>query len=276
MLEFLPAHLPREAVVLPQTALRAAHDLIALLMLEKHSDDGRFRQDRRDLIRDAPVLRQAEQRRAKAGAVVIVHAHELVLHGFAAEHRAVDREIAALGVSAHAKRVRRKRRGCRGQILRRHPLRRDDRQKGQIEILLPADDGVVRAPEGDIGRLVRQKRRQRGKLRLRFFIGTADIGAERQIGKTAARGHFVPQLRDLLRHEHAHRLLRLCRVVLLHGLRQRNGRGKVRRDDTGKVQKAKLRHQQIVDLVEPALGKRQIAAPVQIIQNVCHGNTSGV
>ena len=111
MLEFLPAHLPREAVVLPQTALRAAHDLIALLMLEKHSDDGRFRQDRRDLIRDAPVLRQAEQRRAKAGAVVIVHAHQLVLHGFAAEHRAVDREIAALGVPAHAKRVRRKRRG---------------------------------------------------------------------------------------------------------------------------------------------------------------------
>ena len=59
-------------------------------------------------------------------------------------------------------------------------------------------------------------------------------------------------------------------------LRQGNGRGKVRRDDTGKVQKTKLRHQQIVDLVEPALGKRQIAAPVQIIQNVCHGNTSGV
>ncbi len=275
MLKPFPAHLPREAVVLPQAALRAAHDLIAFLMLQQHADDRRFRQNGRDPVRDALVFRQAKQRRAEAGAVVIVYAHQLVLHGFAAEHCAVDREIAALGVSAHAKRMRRKRRGCRRQILCRHFLRRNDRQKGQIKILLPADNRVVRAPEGNVGRFIRQQDRQRGELRLRFLVGAADIGAERQIGKAAACRHFVAQFRDLLRHQHAHRLLRPRRVVLPHGIRQENWGGKVRRNDPGEVQKAKFRHQQIVHLVEPALCQRQIAAPVQIIQNICHSCTSG-
>ena len=245
-------------------------------MLEQHPDDGRFRQDRRDPVRNALVLRQSQQRCAEAGAVVIVYAHQLILHGFAAEHRAVDREIAALGMPAHAQRVRRKRRCCRSQIRCCHPLRRDDRQKRQIEILLPADDGVVGAPEGDIGRLIRQQDRQRGKLRLRLLVGAADIAAERQLGKAAARRHFAPELRDLAGHQHAHRLLRPRRVIPLHGLRQRGGRVKAFRHDIGKVQKAQLRHQQIVDLVEPALRQRQIAAPVQIIQNICHRHTSGI
>ena len=222
------------------------------------------------------MLRQAQQRCAEAGAVVIVYAHELVLYALAAEHRAVDREIAALGMSAHAKRLRGKRLRRRAKILCRHPLRRDDRQKRQIEILLPADDGVVGAPESNIGRFIRQQERQRGKLRLRFCVDAADIAAERQIGKAAARRHFAPQLRDLLRHEYAHRLLRAQPVVCAHGLRQGHRRGEVRRDDAGKVQKTQLRHQQIVHLVEPALCQRQIAAPVQIIQNICHSHTSGM
>ena len=171
--------------------------------------------------------------------------------------------------------MRRKRRGCRRQILCRHFLRRNDRQKGQIKILLPADNRVVRAPEGNVGRFIRQQDRQRGELRLRFLVGAADIGAERQIGKAAACRHFVAQFRDLLRHQHAHRLLRPRRVVLPHGIRQENWGGKVRRNDPGEVQKAKFRHQQIVHLVEPALCQRQIAAPVQIIQNICHSCTSG-
>ena len=244
--------------MLHEADLRAAHDLAPFLMLQQDPDDGRFRDDRDDPPRHALVLRQGQERGAEARAVVVVDLHELVLHGFGAENRAVDREIAALRVPAHAQR----------------PLR-EDREEGEIEVLLPADDGIVGAAEGDIGRPVRQQEREGGELRLRLVVDLIFIAAEQQPGEAGARRHAAAKLRDLVRDEHAHALMLPQHVIAPHGLLQRDLRVKAGRDDAAEIQIAQLRQQQIVHLVEAALTDLQIAAPVQIIQNIRHCRTSG-
>ena len=244
-------------------------------MLQQDPDDGRFRDDRDDPPRHALVLRQGQERGAEAGAVVVVDLHELVLHGFGAENRAVDREIAALRVPAHAQRPLRKGRRRGLQVLHGHPLRGDDREEGKIEVLLPADDGIVGTAEGDIGRPVRQQEREGGELRLRLVVDLIFIAAEQQPGEAGARRHAAAKLRDLVRDEHAHALMLPQHVIAPHGLLQRDRRVKAGRDDAAEIQIAQLRQQQIVHLVEAALTDLQIAAPVQIIQNIRHCRTSG-
>ena len=91
VLEALALDLPRKAVVLHEADLRAAHDLIGLLVLEQHPDNRRFRQQCRDLSGNRLVFRKGQQGGIKAGAVVIVDGKDPFLHLLTAEDRCVDR-----------------------------------------------------------------------------------------------------------------------------------------------------------------------------------------
>ena len=77
--------------MLHEADLRAAHDLIGLLVLQQHPDNRRFRQQRRDLSGNRLVLGKGQQRGIEAGAVVIVDGENSILHVLAAEDRRVDR-----------------------------------------------------------------------------------------------------------------------------------------------------------------------------------------
>ena len=108
-----------------------------------------------------------------------------------------------------------------------------------------------------------------------FKLVTTAAALEQLPGEAGARRHAAAKLRDLVRDEHAHALMLPQHVIAPHGLLQRDRRVKAGWDDAAEIQIAQLRQQQIVHLVEAALTDLQIAAPVQIIQNIRHCRTSG-
>ena len=86
--------------MLVKAVIGRMHDLIALFMLHQHADDGRLRQDRMDAACDALVARRLADVPGEAGAVVIMDGDDTLLDLAAALRRAVNGEVAALGVSA--------------------------------------------------------------------------------------------------------------------------------------------------------------------------------
>ena len=170
-------------------------------------------------------------------------------------------------MSAGAELLRREGRSRRAEIVRRLALRRHDGQKAHVEILFPADDCVVRAAEGRIDRPVRQRGAERGELRLGLLVELADVAGEQHVAEAGAGRHLLGESGDLIRHKYAHVRMRRAFGKGRDRVGKRDGGRKVRRDDAAEVQIAQLREQQIVHFVKGPLGKRDIAAPVQIIQN---------
>ena len=78
---------------------------------------------------------------------------------------------------------------------------------------------------------------------------------------------------DLVRHENAHVGFRVGGKIGAGRVKERHLlRLKACGYKAGEIQIADFRQNQIVHLVERPLGKRQIAAPVEILENVCHGS----
>ena len=71
-------------------------------MLHEHPDDGRLWQDGMDTARDALVAGRFADVPGKAGAVVIVDSDDALLDITDALRRAVNGEVAALGMAADA------------------------------------------------------------------------------------------------------------------------------------------------------------------------------
>ena len=81
---------------------------------------------------------------------------------------------------------------------------------------------------------------------------------------------------DLIGHENAHVGFRVGGKIGAGRVKERHLlRLKACGYKAGEIQIADLRQNQIVHLVERPLQKRQIAAPVEILENVCHGSLPG-
>lgn len=98
VLEALTQNLPRKAVVLHEPDLCAAHDLICFLVLQKHADDRRFWQQRRNFACNPAMFGKLQQRCIESGTDRCCRRHDLLLYRFTAEDRGIHGEIAALGV----------------------------------------------------------------------------------------------------------------------------------------------------------------------------------
>ena len=116
-------HLPGKPVMLVKAVIGRMHDLIALFMLHQHADDRRLRQDGMDAACDALVARCLADVPGEAGAVVIMDGDDTLLDLAAALGRAVNGEVAALGVAAEQELPRKAQHG-RGGIMRREALGR--------------------------------------------------------------------------------------------------------------------------------------------------------
>ena len=146
--EAVAQHLPGIEIVLAEAVARAVDDGIGLLVLEQHADDGRLRHERLHPRADTLVARQGDHIGVEAGAVVVIHRCDALLQGCGAERCGIDREVAALGVTAEQELPRKAQHG-RGGITRREALGRNGAGEGHVEILLPADERAVRPAEGD-------------------------------------------------------------------------------------------------------------------------------
>ena len=144
--------------------------------------------------------------------------------------------------------------------------------KRHVEVLLPADDRVVRAAEGCERRAVRKQEGDRGELLLRRAVVLIDIADEPRAAKALApaqRDEQLPvlllgigELAVLLRVQREQRLRRVAkrRALALHTA----------------VQNARERHirqvaeDQRVDLPEGHLRKRDVSPPLYIVDEVRH------
>ena len=159
------------------------------------------------------------------------------------------------------------------EVFRRIFLRGDFRREGHVEVLLPADDRVVRAAEGDIGAAIREEHRQSGKLRLRFLVNPIHIAEQAHIGEARGLCRMLYQNGNLIGHENTHVGFRVGGKIGAGRVKERHLlRLKACGYKAGEIQIADFRQNQIVHLVERPLRKRQIAAPVEILKNVCHGS----
>ena len=151
-----------------------------------------------------------------------------------------------------------------------HFLSRDLPHTTQIEILFPPCQRIVGAPEGEVDGAIPALCRQRRELLRLHRVQMVHKAVELHVPEPGRGCRPAQQLRDLIGHQNAHvdgpafrfGKIRLRRLPQGHGP-PLAGAG----DDAAEVQIAQLREQQIVHFVKGPLGKRDIAAPVQIIQN---------
>ena len=108
--------------------------------------------------------------------------------------RRVDRQIAALRVSAQTQPPPGVLFCHFFRVLHRPPLGGNLRHAGQGEVLLPSGQGVVRSPKGQIHRLVPRLDGQGGKL----FVRTPFIGEAVEAHRTEAAGrrHLPEKFRN--------------------------------------------------------------------------------
>ena len=114
---------------------------------------------------------------AEAGAVIIVHGPNALLHVQAGRCGGVHAEVAAFGVTGQVQGTV-EHGGKFLQVLRRLRLGGDDVLKAHVEVLFPAHQGQVRATEGQEGRAVRQKEGHGPKLGFQVLQGLCPAAAD--------------------------------------------------------------------------------------------------
>lgn len=149
-----------------------------------------------------------------------------------------------------------------GVLLGGHTL-----EEAHVEILLPSDKRAVRPAEGRVYGAVRQKKGDGGKLLFLLEVEAAYIAAQAKIGKAPGLRRFFEQL-AVRRHTHA-LLLLAGHGEQLRGVRERNGLLAHAADDPAEMDIGQAAENQVVRRGKGSGGKRQIAAPVQIIKHVC-------
>ena len=169
--EIAVADLPCERVVLHHAEAGAFHHAVALRVGQQHAHERRLGQYLAHTALDGAVFGRLQHAASEARAVVVIHIEYAALHGRAALHGGVYREVAALGVAAHAQLLlKRQALAHRVQILHRRLLRRDGGEVGHVEVLLPADDGHVGAAERYEGGVVLQHEGDGGELLLPIYV----------------------------------------------------------------------------------------------------------
>ena len=251
--EMIAHDLPGKAVVLQHPLGVRAHDLHILFMLQKLPDHARLRHDRQDAVGYVRVLRRADERLGKAGAIVVVDPNDAVLHGGRGLYRGIDRKVAALGVSADAQpRVRILARHA-AKVFERARLGGDDLEVAHVQVLLPADDGIVRAAVGKIDAAVAQLDRQRRELLLARVVHQLAVAVQQHPAEAHGVRHTAHEVGDAPRDQHAHvdLLPVMAGEVGSRCVAQRHAAPQLRRrHDALKVDEAQLRQDQAVHLVE--------------------------
>lgn len=125
---------------------------------------------------DALITRLREDFAIKTGAIVIVNRFYAVLDLLPAESRGVNGKIAALGVAADGKPAGEPPGGLLQVVHRQFCRHRAD--KAHIEVLFPADEGIIGAAVGHTVVALLQLYRNGGKLGLAFGIQAVGIGGQ--------------------------------------------------------------------------------------------------
>ena len=192
-----------------------------------------------------------------------------------AEHPGVHRQVPPLGVAPQPDTAAGVLPRHVPEVVQRLLLGGHLRHTGQLKVLLPPGQGVVRAPEGEIHQSVPGLDGQRRELLPPPHVQVVHEAVEPHLPEAAGGGHLFQHLRNGRGHQHPHvngLPLREAGEEGLRRLRQGHalplpGGG----DDPLKVHKGQLRQNQVVHLVKGGLGQGQIPPPVQIVHQVRHG-----
>ena len=163
--------------MLLEEGLLAVDDDILLLVAQQHAHHRGLRHKGLYFFADALITRLREDFAIKAGAIVIVNRFYAVLDLLPAESRGVNGKIAALGVAADGKPAGEPPGGPL-QVVHRQFLARHRADKAHIEVLFPADEGIIGAAVGHAVVVLLQLYRNGGKLGLAFGIQAVGIGGQ--------------------------------------------------------------------------------------------------
>ena len=157
-------------------------------------------------------------------------------------------------------------------------LGRDLRHTGHLQILPPAGQGVVGAPEGEVHRPVPGLRGQGRELLPLGRVHLVQKAAQLHPAKPPGGRHPLQHLRDLIRDQDPQIDLLPFWIAGEKGLCRRLQRHRPalarRGQDAPEIHIAQLRQDQIVHFIKRGLGHRQIPPPVQIVQEIRHGPPS--
>ena len=237
---------------------------------EQHTDDGHIRHDCRNLVLHALIALGLEEIRHEARAIVAVDLEYPVLYLPGYRAGGIHRKVSAFGVTADDKRsvigLGRPLKICLCVKLRGHDL-----LDGKLAVFLPADYRIVCSSEGNILHAVGRKHRQCRKL-LGFFdhyfvnearelyvsesVGQRDFSEH---GERTRRGNQPQLITDIL----AGGKVAADRLVDGHGFT-------VGGNYPREIGLADAGENVLIYLVDRHGIKAQIAAPIHIIQCVCH------
>ena len=200
----------------------------------------------------------------KAGPVIGIDAQNPVADPGFAEGRAVDGQIAALGMAADQQTAVGM--GINAiEVLRRRQLGRGGLADRHIEIFPPAGNRIVCAAEGYIGKTVAEPEGDRCELDLRGRVILVHIPGKANVPETI---RFRCPLQHRSRIKRQFFLRDTGFLVSRIQLSQRH----ILNEDVIHFGIGELTEDQVVDFIEWGGMEGKVAAPVQIIQNIEHSS----
>ena len=266
--EKLAAHqFPGVGIMLQQSHGFAADDRIGFFMFQQHADDGGLGNVGFDPGNHGKISGVAHQIFRKTRAVVVVYLQNPLLYHRGRTGCGKYCQIAALGMAAQAHGSYIFLGYCQG-ISDRQPLGGNGLLEGHVEILFPAYQGAVGAPECQEHTSVIQ---QKGKGRkLRLLLGNQLILIHTQTGGTEPdRVGCQTQQRQIVFHPHQGLAVVSGKKVLSRFL-QGNGDCGLGFHSAAVADVNQRRENQCVHRIRRVLGKRQVTAPAYVIKYICH------
>ena len=247
----------------------AAQNLVWLLVLQKHSDHRGLGHKGVDSGHHLQIAGIAHHVLGKARAVVVVDLQNPGTNLGRAPGGGKYRQISPLGMSRHPY-------GCLGtlrrptDVLLRQPLGGNGLLEGHIEVLLPANQGIVRAPvDHEHGAVVQQEGHGR-ELGLLFRKEPVFVHAEPGLAKAEGSRGGTKQIHILF---HPHPVLRILKgKELRRALPQSHRLPWLRLRLVPIEYIGQGRKNQRVHRIGSILGKGQVAPPGQIVKHIRHGS----
>ena len=174
--------------MLPDHGAAAAHHPVALLLLQQHPDHRGLGNRLVDPGPHPAVVLGGEELREEPGPVVGEDPSHAVSHAPRGPRRRVDGEVAALGVPADEQ-VAVDPCGDGAEVARSLGLGGHGAAVGEVEVLLPAHEGGVSAPEGDVGQVLGEPERHGRELLLGPGVGDIRVTHDPHVPEPGAGGH---------------------------------------------------------------------------------------
>ena len=256
--------------MLQNALLLAAHDLVILGVLQQHTDNGFLRHNAVNAALQAAVCRALIGVLTKTRAVVAVYCRDPFGQLLRCVERRIQRQIAALGMPAQHQRAARMCGGHLQQIFQRHALGRHGFHIAQVKILFPADQGIVGAAVGQIDAALPQIKCGGRKLRFRLFIHQLHGREHLHAAKALALGRRAQQRAKLVGLKQRHIFNNFSAALCQKQACRLTQRQPLIGGDALKIHIGQLAEDQVIHFVEGRCGKRNVSAPVEVIQNRCH------